>query len=341
MATLILRSVSMSANVGAADNEEKKMGSRRSIGSAWQLIAASILSFISIPLLAAPVAIPGTSVSMEIPAGFSLSKSFSGLENPADGSTVMVVELPAAEHAKLSALFSDLAAAKRELSRQNVSVDRTQTLVVAGKSVPMIVGTQPSAAGKVGKYAAVLQGDMTVLITFNVLDAKSLTADIVEKTILSVSLSPPLTLQQKVDQLPFSFAAVTPFRVYYVVLGASVGMTTFEGGTDPTGLKPLVLISRATGALPANVTPAAMARQLIHKVTGFEKAEIKVTRPTVFAGGDAIYMEATVDARQVVQYLAVKGGNELVHLVAYGAKAELDSVMTAVTAIAESVAIRK
>jgi hypothetical protein len=52
-------------------------------------------------------------------------------------------------------------------------------------------------------------------------------------------------------------------------------------------------------------------------------------------------METTVDARKVVQYLALRGGNELVHLVAYGAKAELDSAITAVSTIAESVAIRK
>jgi hypothetical protein len=291
--------------------------------------------------IAAQVAIPGTSVSMEMPAGFSISTSFSGFQNPADGSTVTVMELPAETHARVSASFSDLATAKRELLRQNVSVERIRTLVVGGKSVPMIVGTQPGPSGKIAKYAALLQGGTTVLITINVFDARTLTAKGVEDIISSVSLSPPLTLQQKVDQLPFSFVAVAPFRAYYVVMGASVGLTTFEGGTDPTGVKPLVLISRATGTLPANLTPVAMAQQLIHKVTGFEKAEVSVTRPTVFAGGDGIYMEATIDSRKVVQYLAVMGGNELVHLVAYGATAELDSAMTAVTTIAESVAVRK
>jgi hypothetical protein len=317
------------------------MGSRRGIGSAWPLMAPSILSFISVPLLAAQVAIPGTSVSMEVPAGFRISNSFSGLENPSDGSTVMVVEMPVGDYAKLSALFSDLAAAKREFSRQNVAVERTQTVVVGGKSVPMIVGTQPGPAGNIGKYAAVLQAGTTVLITFNVFNARNLTPDGVEKTLSSVSLLPPLTLQQKLDQLPFSFTAVAPFRVNYTLLGVTVGLTSYDGSTDPTGSKPLVIISRATGALPADLTPTAMAQQLIHKVKGFEKAEVKVTKPTVFAGGDGIYMEATIDARKVVQYLAVRGGDELVHLVAYGTKAELDSAMTAVSAIAESVAFRK
>jgi hypothetical protein len=60
---------------------------------------------------------------------------------------------------------------------------------------------------------------------------------------------------------------------------------------------------------------------------------------TVFAGADGIYMEATIDARKVVQYLTVRGGDDLVHLVAYGEKGELDSAMTAVSAIAESVAL--
>lgn len=317
------------------------MRSRRTIGSAWQRMATSLLSLVSMSSIAAQVAIPGTSVSMEMPAGFSISTSFSGFVNPADGSNVMVVELPAETYARVSAPFSDLATAKRELSRQNISVERIRTLVVGGKSVPMIVGTQPGPSGKIAKYAALLQGDTTVLINVNVFDPRTLTAKGVEDIISSVSLSPPLTLQQKVDQLPFSFVAVAPFRVYYAVMGVSVGLTAFEGGTDPTGVKPLVLISRATGPLPANLTPVAMAQQLIHKVTGFEKAEVRVTRPIVFAGGDGIYMEATIDARKAVQYLAVMGGNELVHLVAYGAAAELDSAMTAVTAIAESVAVRK
>ena len=312
----------------------------RAVVSAWQLMAASIVMCIAIPLHAEQVVIPGTSVSMEVPAGFSISQSYSGLVNPADGSNIMVVELPADDHAKLSALFSDLAAVRREFSRQNVVVERTRTLVVRGKPVPMIIGTQPGPAGNVGKYAAVLQGDTTVLITFNVFDASNLTADIVEKTISSVSLSPALTLKQKVDQLPFSFSAATPFRVNNVVLGLSVALTSFEGA-DPTGSRPVVLVSRAIGPLPANLTPAQMAQQLIHKVKGFEKAEVRVIKPTVFAGGDGSYMEATIDARKVVQYLTVRGGDELVHLVAYGSKAELDGAMTAVSAIAESVAIKQ
>jgi len=314
----------------------------RAAGEAcWRLMAASILSFISIPLLAEQVSIPGTSVSMEAPAGFSVSKSFSGLVNPADGSNIMIAELPAADYPKLAALFSDLAAVKREFARQNFSIERTQNVMVGGKAVPMIVGTQPDPAGTLGKYAAVLQGGTTVLITFNVFDARNLTQEIVERTISSVSLAPPLTLQQKLDQLPFSFDAVTPFRVYSVVLGVSAGLTAAEAGTQPTVSKPLMLISRAKGGLPADVAPAVLARQLIHRVNGFEKAEVTVSKPTMFAGVDGIYMEATVDARKVVQYLAVRGGDELVHLVAYGTMAELDSAMAAVSTIAESVAVRK
>ena len=43
---------------------------------------------------AAPIVIPGTSVSLEPPAGFTVAENFSGLENIHSGSSITINELP-------------------------------------------------------------------------------------------------------------------------------------------------------------------------------------------------------------------------------------------------------
>src|SRR5687768_14607195 len=59
------------------------------------LLASVALAAADAPSPAKPVPVRGTRVSMPVPAGFTEATSFSGFQQAATGSSVMVTELPA------------------------------------------------------------------------------------------------------------------------------------------------------------------------------------------------------------------------------------------------------
>lgn len=302
-------------------------------------VLLSMLGFMPALSLAEQIAIPGTSVSLDAPEGFTVSRNYSGLENAETGSSIMVAELPANVQAEVARLFSDPGAAKSFFAQQGISIDGKSTLTVEGKPVPFLTGSQSKGSIRASKYMALLQGDMAMMIQFTILDPRSFTRAIAEKTLMSVKLSSALTLKQKADQLSFSFDAVAPFRVNGTVAGLSATLTTYDG-TDPTGMKPVAFITRMGGA-PDSRTPTQLALSLARRTKGFEGAVINSVKEVAFAGGPATYLEAVSVDRKLVQYARVQSDGVLIYLAVTGEKAEMDKVADVIADLASSVSARK
>ena len=304
------------------------------------VIVALIHALSTLPSFAEQVRIPGTSVSLDSPDGFTLASSFSGLENLQDGSSITVNEFPIEAHSQLLPIFTDLNTAISNFRQQGVLIDRADTYVIGQQKIPALIGSQPIPGGEVGKYLVLYRGDVTVMLTFNVFDPRVLKPSIVEKTILSVRLAPAATLQQKVDRLPFSFRVTAPFRVGDAIGGSTALLPSFEG-TDPAGLMPVVIIARSLSAIDPSANLELAARQLLLGTQGFENAEITSTREVEFGGGTAVFLEARAGQRTIAQFARIPPNGRYVRLVAFGETNQLKRVMPAVTEIAGSVAIAR
>ena len=294
------------------------MHSRKTNNSPSMIVSFSFLItlLVAVASFADEFSIPGTSVSLDAPDGFSVATGFSGLQNLEDGSSITVIELPVEAYEELALIFSDLDVAKAGFAQQGVSIERSGTIAVGGQIVPILMGSQPIPGGSVEKYMALFRGDTAVLISFNIFDAETITISTIERSLASVTLSSAPTLSEEVEQLPFSFASAAPFRIGDVLGGSSVLLTSFEG-IDPTGLMPVVIIVRQ----------------------GFEEAEIASSEEVNFGGGAANYLEAVSEGRKIVQYLRVPANGIYVRLVAFGEIAEIDEVLSAVSEIARSVSV--
>jgi hypothetical protein len=288
---------------------------------------------------AAELSIPGTSVSLDAPEGFTVSESFSGLENLEEGSSIVIAEFPPVAYAEMSQLFTDPVAARAGFAQQSISIDRMDTLTIAGKPVPFIAGRQQAGDVEVGKYIALFQGDNTVLVTFNVFDPVSLTAEEVDRVLASVKLAPPASMEEKVARLPFSFEVTAPFRLNDILLGSGALISTFEG-TDPTGLKPVIIIAKAVNPLPAPLGLEQIAQSVLQRTGGFRTAVITTREDIEFGGGKGGYVEAIAGDRKIVQFIHIPADRVFLQLVAYGATEELDAVLPVVRMIAQSVALR-
>ena len=89
--------------------------------------------------------IPGTGVSLLPPAGFVLSDQFSGLVNPDNLSSILIIELPPEAHSTLASAFSstpgDITTAFASRGTM-IEVERVSTVSIEDAQVPLVIGTQ-------------------------------------------------------------------------------------------------------------------------------------------------------------------------------------------------------
>lgn len=286
---------------------------------------------------AAPITVPGTSVSLEPPTGFTLSNNFSGLENLQDGSSITITELPPEAYAEISTLFSQEETATEALLRQGIAIEEYTLVDLGGTQVPLLRGTQQSSGGKVTKYITLLRGEKTVLITFNIIDPSQYTDYMVECAVASISLSAAPSIEERISQLSFTFQATVPFRVSDVLGGSSVLLTTVNG-TDPSGLSPVVIIARGQNVVDDNRLPY-LSEQLLRSTRGLSLATINQGDWVEFAGGRGYRLEATIDELTVVQYIHVPDNGRYIRLLATGERGAFTEVMSAAEEIADSVVV--
>ena len=313
-------------------------GLKRWLTSVGVLVAGILLSFVS-RVKAAPIAIPGTSVSLEPPAGFTVAENFSGLENNESGSSITINELPPEAYPEVSTIFSTAESASEGLLRQGIIVDEHTLVTVGQDQVPLLRGTQQTAVGEFTKYLTLLKGETTVLVTFNIVDPAQITQEMVEATIESIVLTEVPTIDEKIEQLSFSFQATEPFIVSDVLGGSSALLTMVEG-IDPSGITPVVIIARGQNVIYGQ-DAADISDDLLQGTRGLSLAEIIRQEAVEFSGGSGYLIEAELDELTVLQYTYVPADGRYIRLLATGERNALMDVLPAVEEIAASVTLKE
>jgi len=284
-----------------------------------------------------PVAIPGTTVSMTPPVGFTLSKSFSGFENPSDNSSITIVELPKKAYAKLSQLFHSRESAAR-FSTKGISIVSQEDVIIAGKAISVLSGTQQVSTQKITKYMALFEGEKTVLIAFNIMDKETTKKAEALAALKSTILSSIPSLKERLALLSFSFQATDPFKISNIILGSSVLLTTFEG-SDPSGKLPMAVITRASSAV-GSADIANFAEQALRSTNGFSAAKIRVAQSKEFAGHSGFYIEAIENGHLIKQYITIPKDRIYIRLVALGEKGALDNISEQIQSLADSIILK-
>lgn len=285
------------------------------------------------------VFVPGTSVSLDAPAGFELASGFSGLKNELDGSSITISELPAKAYDEVLELFEESRAGEDSFAQQEVFIDHVQTIQAAGQDVPFLIGTQAYGGSQIAKYMALLRGERTVLLTFSIFETDAMTAARVQEVVESVQLSTAVSLGQKLQQLPFSFQVEFPFRIGDTLGGSSVILPSFDG-VDASGDEPMLFIVSAQNVKSLTQNLALEAERLLRKTSGFEAAEIVLAGATEFADGPAHYSHATSEGRSILQYIRKTDAGLCIRLIAIGETEKLNKLIPSIAKVAQSVTLR-
>ncbi len=304
-------------------------------------LAAAVLGLLALPALAQErLAIPGTTVSLVPPKGFTPASGFAGLQNPQTKGSVLVAELPPEAHPALTQLFASLETAKVNFAKQNVDVASRKELDTNAGKVPLLVGTQNTGGQSFAKWVALFKGGKTVMITVQSPQDAGLSATDVESMLRSVSLGAEPSLEEKLGALPFAVTTAEPFRIIDTIGGAGVLMTSGPLNVDPSGSQPLIIVaSQLSGASGAKLD--TLSETLLKQTRGFTDARIARREATRFAATDG-YLLAGEDGegKRFEQHLAVGPDGRFVRLIAISPSAAFDTLKPAIDRVAGSIAFR-
>jgi hypothetical protein len=314
---------------------------RRSLASllAYALLASGLAA----SALAQAVRIPRTTITVTPPAGFSVARAFSGLENAATGSKIMLVENPAEARAELVAVFASPKTISTRYASQGIRITRIEQVSVDEGQIPLAIGGKAENGKEVVTYITTMGGrpdtnTMAVLITFSIAPMDALTRADVEAVLRSIKLARVPTLDERVARLTFTFDAVAPFRISSLQ-DASVALTSSEdaGSAERT---PAIVINRAlTRSAPGEI--AQLSETLMRTVAGFREAQPSEQAAATFAGGQGYFLSATSGDLALLQFIRVLPGGRYIRFVARGETGSLDATREAVMKIAQSVALKE
>ncbi|MDR0226695.1 MAG: hypothetical protein LBI66_09755 [Burkholderiaceae bacterium] len=292
-------------------------------------------------LAGTPVQVPGTTVRMSPPAGFEPATQFAGFVAPASQASILLAEMPGEAHGQLAPLFANEKAGQDAFAAKGIRVERRTTIATASGEVPVLIGTQQAQGQGFRKWMALFHGDKVVLATVQAPAASGLSQAEVLAALASVQLGPPPSPQQVLDALPFTARAVAPFRVIDTMGGAGLAMTAGDRDRDAEGRQPLIVVASSLSPPGASQEAGALARALLAQTHGLEQARIESSGSAGFAGTQATVLRGrTPQGRQFVQYLSLWPGERYIRLVAMLPADGDAALLTAVEAIAASVAFR-
>lgn len=292
------------------------------------------------------ITVPGTSVSLEPPEGFSVATDFAGLVNKASSASVLIVEFPPVAYDQIAALFGDIEMARQNFARQQVAIDTIEMLDLPAGKVPLATGSQTIGTTKFDKWIALLKGAKTVLLTVQAPQQAKLDAGAVRKMLTSITLGEGPSVADKLKALPFTVTVAEPYRVVDTLGGLGVILTVGPLDTDPGDTQPSIILiyQQAPGVDLSNVE--ATSEQMLKATRGYENAQVDKKEATRFAGVDGLMTSGTRQrpdgaVRQFVHYLGVASQSRYIRLLASAETERMKELNGAIDAIAKSVVFKQ
>lgn len=282
--------------------------------------------------------IPGTSVTISKIEGFEISKSFTGYSNPSNGSSVLIAELPKEAYSQLSKLFGDINGARKGFAQKGVKILEAKSVSSRGKSIPILIGTQSVSGVNVDKYIALIQGDKTVMVTYNIFDSDEFEENDAIHSIKTIIAGKAASLEEKLDLLSFTFDSALPFKTADVLGGSGAMLTTFNG-TDKSGELPIIVIVSSFSKVKIS-DEKLYSESLLRSISGFNTHTVKSDTIQNFAGVKAYQIEVESDNKTAIQIVSFRKDGSYLRLVVTGNTKKVKELNEVINEIILSVKVK-
>lgn len=263
------------------------------------VIAMAFAAMLARSATAAEMQANNSRVVLDLPAGFSPSKLFSGFQNEATGTSFVILELPAKAFPELAAGFEPPALAKRGLTNaEKGSLPRTDEHIY-------MRAHQQTPGGAYAKFFVLFKtADQTVLVSANAPQA-GIEAGTVEAVAIERVLTGARTAPTRATQELYRLGYLGPFKAAGTIVGTSQ-LFTLDGRMEPERkgeVRSLLMVAPSLDqrAIP---DPEAMAKNLVSTLTGFKGIKPGATVRTTIDGVAAVTLDAeAVDSEQAAPVL--------------------------------------
>jgi hypothetical protein len=212
----------------------------------------------------------GSGVGLVPPAGLTLSTSFSGFEDAAKGTSVVVTELPVDAYAAIAAKFNPEGLRETGIEAAGGPEDWPVEGAIVSK---LIRGSQVASGIRYRKWI-VLVGTKTTtaMVTVQIPDGVpgGLSNEDVEKSLRTIVVRAPPSLEEQIAALPFRIADTAGFRPVRVIAGATYLLTDGPNDVAQNSSQPMVVIASNLNTAPEPSERMDFAKQAFASLTGIK-----------------------------------------------------------------------
>lgn len=270
---------------------------------------------------AEPVFPPASKIGLVPPAGFVVSKTFTGFEDSARQSVIVMRELPADAYANLNQSMTDEA-----LAKQGIALEGREAVKLAAGEGVLLAGRQVENGVALKKWVLLAAvSDLTGIVTVQVPDAHrdAYPETAIRAALMSLAVRPQVPLEERLSVLPYTLGELGGFRLVRVIPGNAAALTEGPSDTIEFSEQPLILITIAPGTPLEPSDWNDFARRAFATLPGLKDVQFSRAGPLRIRGqpGHEIVADAT-DAKtgtkiSVVQWLRF-GTNSHLRMVAIG-----------------------
>ncbi|PSH65891.1 hypothetical protein [Phyllobacterium sophorae] len=212
----------------------------------------------------------GSGVGLVPPSGLVLSTSFSGFEDAAKGTSIVVTELPVEAYAPIAAKFNPEGLRETGIEAAGPPQDWPVEGAVVSK---LIRGSQTAAGIKYRKWIVLVGAKATTaMVTVQIPDgvAGGLSDADVENALRTIAVRTPPSLEEQIAALPFKLADTAGFRPVRVIAGATYLLTEGPNDVAANSSQPMVIIASNLNTAPEPAARMDFAKQAFASLTGIK-----------------------------------------------------------------------
>ncbi len=207
-----------------------------------------------------PVFPPGSRIGLVPPDTMQLTRGISGFFDPKTGAAIVLMEMPAEAYPAMAAGFTE-----ESLKSQGFSLKTRDTVKVAGTDAILIQGDQKDGERSIPKTVLLAPEQGLTALVIAQLPQGSPDSEIarIRTALQTVSIRPPLTMEQQVASLPFRIADTAGFRPLRVMAGNSILFTDGPAEVVKGADQPIMIVAQSYAPAPPPDARESFARQAL------------------------------------------------------------------------------
>lgn len=200
---------------------------------------------------------PGSRIGLVPPPSMTLARGLAGFQNPETGAGILLVEMPVDAYPGLAASFSE-----QGLRSQGFSLKSRDKVAIGSTTGIMVTGEQTESGRRsVKTMLLIADRTMTVLVMGQLpTGTPETTISAVEKALRTVTLRPPLTLDEMIESLPFRIGDRAGYRPIRTVAGSAMLLTDGPNDVIREADQPTLIVAESFGPPPTAAQRESFAR---------------------------------------------------------------------------------